>query len=88
MRMSIFLFSIILLFYQAQKGVASVNFSVSKEIGLGNLNASSDLMKEMAAGIPIMNKDKIQPMCVSAADELFKELEGSLTKVVKIGKEG
>jgi hypothetical protein len=36
-----------------------------------------------AAGIPIMNVQKIQPLCEDATNELFEELKGKLGKIVK-----
>ena len=36
----------------------------------------------LVAGIPIMDKEKVQPMCEDAADQLLKELQGTLKKVV------
>ena len=41
----------------------------------------------LVAGIPIMDKDKVQPMCENAAEILLEELKGTLKKVVaKSGK--
>jgi hypothetical protein len=36
-----------------------------------------------AAGIPIMNVEKIQPLCQDATEQLFEELKGKLGKIVK-----
>jgi len=35
------------------------------------------------AGVPIMNVEKIQPLCQDATDELFDDLKGRLAKIVK-----
>ncbi len=37
----------------------------------------------VVGGIPILEVDKIQPMCFSATEELMKELDKNLKKVVK-----
>jgi hypothetical protein len=36
-----------------------------------------------AAGIPIMNVEKIQPLCQDATEALFEDLKGRLGKIVK-----
>jgi hypothetical protein len=36
-----------------------------------------------AAGIPIMNVEKIQPLCQEATEALFEDLKGRLGKIVK-----
>lgn len=36
-----------------------------------------------AAGIPIMNSQKIQPLCEDATEQLFEELKGKIGKIVK-----
>jgi uncharacterized membrane protein len=36
-----------------------------------------------AAGIPIMNVQKIQPLCQDATEALFEDLKGRLGKIVK-----
>lgn len=49
------------------------------------INESADSKKSgvMVGGIPVMSPDKILPMCESALEELLKNLDGNLPKIIK-----
>lgn len=47
-----------------------------------NENANSKKTGVMAGGVPVMKADKILPMCQSALDELMKDLEKRIQKIV------
>jgi len=74
-------------------GMATVKMKAFARIALydknGNkvwvINESADSKKTgvMVGGIPVMSPDKILPMCESALEELLKDLDGNLPKIIK-----
>ncbi|WP_136669090.1 hypothetical protein [Flavobacterium sp. H122] len=57
--------------------------STGKKVWSITEGANSKETSVMVGGIPVMSVEKIQPMCESALEQLLKDLDGRMEKIIK-----
>jgi len=57
--------------------------NTGKKVWVINEAANSKKTGVMVGGIPVLSAEKIMPMCESALEELLKDLDGRMEKIIK-----